>query len=442
MKLLNGAITCSLFCMLSGPLFALETAGKTMIAKGMVEAFEANTDKRRLKRRSPIFDVDTVTTNPNSKAQFRMNDGTLLAVKESSKLLISEYKYTPDVEGNSAVLELVEGGLRSVTGAIKSNNGSYQLKTPVGSIGIRGTHFEIELIDGDMFVAVWDGAIDLTVDTGTGTDTVSFGEGEDFSFGVVSEAGEVTQLLEAPENFDQGHSEEDGQDDDNSGDSDLENDDSDNAGDDGSQEEGNGSDSDNDQENTPNSGSDEDDDDNDLGNGDLGDDDNDLAGDDLSGGDNDDSDLPDDTNLDDEEDVTSELIEETVQENDLASPDIIASRTGQFTYSRLVDSSVSSSVGGAGQLEVSMTVDFDNGFVPDGTLSFTDNGGEWFAVFNGVIDVNEILLGVNFATHGEALADGSIDAFFANDGDRISGNFNLFEINNPNVTANGRFQIE
>ena len=63
------------------------------------------------------------------------------------------------------------------------------------------THFEIEIVSGDMFLAVWDGAIDLTVETGDGNQPVSFGEGEDFSFGVVAEEGEVTQLLEAPENF-------------------------------------------------------------------------------------------------------------------------------------------------------------------------------------------------------------------------------------------------
>lgn len=71
------------------------------------------------------------------------------------------------------------------------------------------THFEIEIIEGDMFLAVWDGAIDLTVDIAGFDNTISFGEGEDFSFDIVSEDGEITQLLEAPENFDEGHIEDD-----------------------------------------------------------------------------------------------------------------------------------------------------------------------------------------------------------------------------------------
>lgn len=41
------------------------------------------------------------------------------------------------------------------------------------------THYEIEIIQGEMFLAVWDGAIDVTVDVGLQS-IVSFGEGEDF----------------------------------------------------------------------------------------------------------------------------------------------------------------------------------------------------------------------------------------------------------------------
>ena len=100
MKLLTPMLTCSLLGFCSTAALSVEMAGKTMIAKGNVEAFETETEKRNLKRRSPIFNVDTVTTQPNSKAQFRMSDGTLLAVKESSTILISEYNYDPGKEGN------------------------------------------------------------------------------------------------------------------------------------------------------------------------------------------------------------------------------------------------------------------------------------------------------------------------------------------------------
>ena len=71
--------------------------------------------------------------------------------------------------------------------------------------GKKASHYEIEIISGEIFIAVWDGAIDLTIPT-YGSNEVSLGEGEDFSFGVVDESGEVTTLLEPPSNFNQGHS--------------------------------------------------------------------------------------------------------------------------------------------------------------------------------------------------------------------------------------------
>ena len=417
--------------LVSSVSYAATTAGKTMVVKGQVEAFEVIDDKRRLKRRSPIYSEDTVATSSNSKAQFRMTDGTLLAIKESSKLNISEYQYTPGSDNNSAVIELVEGGLRSVTGAIKANNGSYKLKTPVGSIGIRGTHFEIEIVEGEMFLAVWDGAIDLTVDTGGGSDsTVSFGEGEDFSFGIVSEKGEVTQLLEAPQNFDQGHSENN------------------NQNPRGTQQQGNNQANGNTQQ--PPQGP------NAAGQSpgpNLAQNNNENIGrpDGPAGPPNESSDTgapngppgaiagleitnPAEEQLDD-------LVEEIVDLNRKADPSFIENRVGEFSFGTLIDSSANSSAGGARNLQVNMTVDFDNIFVL-GELSLTDNSGEWVALFAGAFEGSDLFFDVGFATHGDELADGEINGFFANEGNRIVGDFNLFELNNTSVTANGTFSIE
>ena len=69
----------------------------------------------------------------------------MIALKENSELVIANYQYSGETGEGSVAMELLKGGLRSVTGAIKSESGDYNLKTPVGSIGIRGTHFEVEL---------------------------------------------------------------------------------------------------------------------------------------------------------------------------------------------------------------------------------------------------------------------------------------------------------
>lgn len=64
-----------------------------------------------------------------------------------------------------------------------------------------GTHYEIEIISSEVFIAVWDGAIDVQVATSDLAHEVTLGEGEDFSYAKIDEAGEVTELLVPPVNF-------------------------------------------------------------------------------------------------------------------------------------------------------------------------------------------------------------------------------------------------
>ena len=551
-KLLFLALPC---CLTAFSSLAMSPAGKTMIAKGSVQAYEDAANMRKLKRRAPIFDVDTVQTDDNSKAQFRMNDGTLLALKENSKLLIAEYNYNAEEGGGSAVLELVEGGLRSVTGAIKSNNGSYELKTPVGSIGIRGTHYEIELIQGEVFIAVWDGAIDVSVDVGGTDQTVSFGEGEDFSYGIIDESGEVTELLEPPANFDAGHSDDASSDDeeqsensqqsseeeeqsDNSQQSNDDEEQSDNSqqSSDDEEQSDNSQQSDDDEEQSDNSqqssenssesdgdenSSDDNTGSNDSGNGGADNSNEDANSSGSTGNDNtsetnstdsNSTSSQGDTNLssgggtessppggtagpgsttppDSGSGSSSEPAVETggldtstgtaptididtntsgtpltevetpfdeaneqrrdndviqvIDNNTKVNPEIIAARTGSANFSTLISSSLSGDRNPA-NLNINMAVNFDTNLTT-GDLSLTDTGGTWDAAFQGLIEGADLDLRVTDATYGNVNepnsvqpADGSISAFFANEGDVINGNFNLSQ---GGIDVNGSFLL-
>lgn len=482
---------------------AKDIAGKTIIAKGKVRALETSTEQtRRLKRRSPIYDVDKVKTEANSKTQLRMTDGGMIALKENSELLISNYEFNAADQSGSVVMELVKGGLRSVTGAIKSDKGNYQLKTPVGSIGIRGTHYEIEIIQGEVFIAVWDGAVDVNVEVSGNEQEVGLGEGEDYSYAKIDENGEVTELLEPPENFNEGHSsstEEEEEDDSATAGADEE--DGEGQGDDGQEEgdsegEGDGQEEE-DSEDEGDGEGEGDDEDEDEGEGDgdgdgesegEGDDEGEGEGDgesegqsdggedqsdggeDTAGGDGGDDGTDgedevvietgedDDVVIDnsgDEEDVVvveedieddTEFISEDEVEEELAlTPeqeiaDLVAQRTGVFTYSNV--SNLTFETGSGSNFQASMTIDFDTAEVTTGNLSFEDGSGEWFAAFNGFINGHEIELGVNFASHGNNLATGTIDSTFIDGIDGLLNSFELFEIDNTNIRVKGRFDLK
>lgn len=402
---------------------AQSTAGKTLIAKGKVKA-NAEDSSRNLKRRSIIFDNDVITTGDNSKAQLRMLDGGMIALKENSELQITDYRFSDENSRGSVVMELVKGGLRSVTGAIKAENGDYNLKTPTGSIGVRGTHYEVELIDGDMFIAVWDGAIDVIVETDGNENVVSFGKDEDYSFGVVSKAGQVTQLLNAPENFNDGHSTDESTDENTDENEESENNSTDNA-----EKEADDSEdslivvttSDNSTIDEP-------------------------------------EDVADDIASSDQTEVVADTIDESLQEieddpsflsdddfnaiNTQSTEELLAQRTGSFNYNNVESFQVNSSAGAVSNFNMNMTIDFDNAVIPTGQLSFDDSGGEWFAAFNGIITADQLNLDISFASHGNNLADGDINASFFDGLDSIIGEFDLREVRDPTKKVDGSFLLK
>jgi hypothetical protein len=91
---------------------------------------------------------------------------------------------------------------------------------------------------------------------------------------------------------------------------------------------------------------------------------------------------------------------------------------------------------------MTMTVDFDKATVPDGSLSISDQQGEWFAAYSGLINVDQLELGVNFSSHNNNRADGEISAAFSNGLDEITGSFTLLELEEQNASASGSFKIE
>ena len=357
---------------------ASEPAGKTILARGSVLAVDGGSElQRKLQRRDTVFGVDRITTGEKSKAQFSMSDGGLIALKENSELNIANYEFDSNTQQGSASIELLKGGLRSISGVIKKNGGSYNVKTPVGSIGIRGTHFEIQLVNGDVFLAVWDGAIDLTLEN---NNVLSLGDNEAFSFAQITSLGEVLTTTRAATVFDQNIVTIDPINDDNE-----------------------------EQEQTSVASTIE------GNNVDAFETDADIA------------------------DVYSEQQFQTVSSASLV--DQIAQRQGVFNY-QASSFNVDSSAGAVSDFSMMMAVDFDNGTVPDGEISFNDADGNWYAAYSGLINISKLDLAVTFASHANNKAEGNVEAIFLNDLDTISGSFNLNEINNPDVNATGSFKLE
>lgn len=175
-------------------------AGQVIMVTGQVTALAADGSERALQRRSAIAVTDTVVTGPGSRVQIRFIDNALLALQENSRLNIREYHLAQEgAEQSKVLMELVEGGFRTLTGSIgKGNEQAYQVTTPVASIGIRGTLYSLLLQGNQLTAGVWQGGIALNM---PGGQRVNLGNDSSFSFGRIGPSG-FQGLLQPPAELD------------------------------------------------------------------------------------------------------------------------------------------------------------------------------------------------------------------------------------------------
>jgi hypothetical protein len=113
--------------------------------KGTVKATLGSAPPRVLARRSPLYAHDVLTTDTSGSGEVAFTDSSVLTLRESTEIRVDEYEFKKDPQGGGTgkeVMSLVKGGFRTITGAIpKANPDSYQVNTPVATIGVRGTDY-------------------------------------------------------------------------------------------------------------------------------------------------------------------------------------------------------------------------------------------------------------------------------------------------------------
>ena len=130
-----------------------EPAGRILWTVGQVERVSRDGTISPLAKGDPVFEGDVIRSASGSQAQLVMRDEALVAVRSESQLRLTTYAYAGREDGTErAVVELLKGGLRSVTGAIgRTNKDNYQLKSNGHLVGIRGTDHETFLTDAGTF---------------------------------------------------------------------------------------------------------------------------------------------------------------------------------------------------------------------------------------------------------------------------------------------------
>jgi hypothetical protein len=128
---LISALPLVAFCAMAPTVANAQAIGKATSVKPQAEA-----NARTLSAGSEVFSQETIRTGDSGMADLRFHDSSNLSVGPKSSVRLDKYVYDPNKSASAVALEATRGSFRFVTGS--RGEGSYQVKTPYGSLGVRG----------------------------------------------------------------------------------------------------------------------------------------------------------------------------------------------------------------------------------------------------------------------------------------------------------------
>jgi hypothetical protein len=83
---------------------------------------------------SSVYSQETVRTGDAGKADLQFRDSSNLSVGSKSSVKLDKFVYDPNKNASSVAIQATRGSFRYVTGS----QGKASIKTPYGTLGIRG----------------------------------------------------------------------------------------------------------------------------------------------------------------------------------------------------------------------------------------------------------------------------------------------------------------
>jgi hypothetical protein len=110
---------------------------------------------------SEVFQNQLVRTGRASTARLQFLDETDLSLSPFTQVTLDRFVYDPDKKTGRVIVNVPRGLVRFVTGSLEKQ--SYTIRTPVASIGVRGTVFDLLVWSDRMAVLLRDGGVEITV---------------------------------------------------------------------------------------------------------------------------------------------------------------------------------------------------------------------------------------------------------------------------------------
>ncbi|MBL8671163.1 MAG: FecR domain-containing protein, partial [Alphaproteobacteria bacterium] len=132
---------------IDAPLQLAQLAGSS-VAIGKVEEVKGTATSRgggggsgRLNVGDPIYQNDVIETGGGGAVTLRFNDTTKFSVGQNARMTLDKFVYDPGSGAGEMSVSVVKGVFRFVSGKVAhSAEDAMQVKLPVGTIGVRGTH--------------------------------------------------------------------------------------------------------------------------------------------------------------------------------------------------------------------------------------------------------------------------------------------------------------
>nr|HNH45382.1 FecR domain-containing protein [Agitococcus sp.] len=163
----KGVLAALIGCLVSGQTIA-DVAGRVTFVIGDVTAISSNGTKRVLTKGELLNSGERLETG-KGRLQIRFTDGSLLSLQPNTVLGLDNYTFSRNnPQDGSLLFNFVRGGMRTISGAIgRVNRANYAVKTPAGTIGIRGTAYTAtQEPNGRLLVTVNKGTVNLANEFG------------------------------------------------------------------------------------------------------------------------------------------------------------------------------------------------------------------------------------------------------------------------------------
>jgi len=121
-----------LFALQATSSHAQEAIGKTTSVRPQAEGSHSGP----LSGGSNVYSKETVRTGQAGQMDLEFKDNSNLKVGSSSSVHLDKFVYDPTKSTGDVAVEATRGTFRFVTGS--QGSGAYKIKTPYGTLGVRG----------------------------------------------------------------------------------------------------------------------------------------------------------------------------------------------------------------------------------------------------------------------------------------------------------------